>query len=49
MKLEQDIEAEINRILASYPQVNPKEIDKETVKGVLYNNKVFNVLEKLCR
>lgn len=47
--LEEDIEAEINRILASYPQANPKEIDKESVKGVLYNNKVFTALERFCK
>ncbi len=45
---EKDIEEEINRILSSYPQTNPKEIDKESVKSVLYNNKVFSALEKLC-
>lgn len=46
--LEEDIDAEINRILASYPQTNPQEIDKESVKSVLYNNKVFSALGKLC-
>jgi len=46
--LEEEIEVEINRILASYPQTNPQEIDKESVKGVLYNNKVFTALEKFC-
>ena len=46
---EKEIEEEINRILASYPQADQKEIDKESVKSVLYNNKVFVALEKLCR
>ncbi|MDD5738711.1 MAG: trigger factor [Candidatus Pacebacteria bacterium] len=46
--LEKDIEEEINKILASYPQTNFKEIDKESVKSVLYNNKVFSALEKFC-
>ncbi|MDD5433764.1 MAG: trigger factor, partial [Candidatus Pacebacteria bacterium] len=46
--LEQELEQEINRILASYPQVNPQEIDKETIKGVLYTNKVFEALEQFC-
>jgi len=41
---EEELEQEINRILASYPQVNPQEIDKEAIKGVLYNNKVFEKL-----
>jgi len=42
--VEEDVEEEINRILASYPQTNPQKIDKESVKGVLYNNKVFEKL-----
>ncbi|MDD4989825.1 MAG: trigger factor [Candidatus Pacebacteria bacterium] len=46
--LEEEIEKEINRILASYPQTNPQEIDKEAIKGVLYNNRVFEALEKFC-
>ncbi len=46
--LEEEMEKEINRILASYPQLNPQEIDKEAIKGVLYNNKVFEVLDKFC-
>lgn len=46
--LDEDLEKEINRLLTSYPQVNPQEIDKEGLKGVLYNNKVFDILEKFC-
>ncbi len=46
--LEQEFEQEINKLLASYPQLNPQEIDKESIKGVLYNNKVFTALEKFC-
>ncbi|MDO8524731.1 MAG: trigger factor [bacterium] len=41
---EEDIEEEINRILASYPQTKAQEIDKESVKSVLYNNKAFEKL-----
>mgnify|MGYP001433761768 CR=1 FL=1 len=42
--LEEEVEKEINKMLASYPHINPQEIDKDGIKGLLYNNKVFEKL-----
>ncbi|MCL5011192.1 MAG: trigger factor [Patescibacteria group bacterium] len=44
-----EIEQEVNRLLASYPQLNPQEIDKEHIRGIILNEKVFGYLEKLSQ
>lgn len=46
---EADIKQQVNRHLTTYPQLKPNSVEKEQLKdyykGILYNKKVFQVLE----
>ena len=49
--LEQEIEEEVNKIIAKFPDKSKVDIEriKEYTKGVIYNEKVFKVLEPFSK